>query len=406
MSESVDVVVIGAGIAGLSAARAIHRAGRSVLVLEAADEVGGRVRTDRVDGMLLDHGFQLLNPAYPRARTDLDLAGLDLRQFEAGAVVAHASGHFVAADPRRSPRDLPADLRIPLGTWREKAALLAWAAQVGFGPAAAIKRGPDATLAERLRRRHVHGALTDGVLRVFLAGVLGEAEFETSRRFAELVMRSFVRGTPGVPAAGMQAIPRQLAADLPDVRLASVVAGVEGTRVLAGDASIDARAVVVAAGPVASSELLGLAAPRMNALTTFYHRAPASPARRRMLHLDADGRGPLVNTAVMTDAAPSYAPGHALIASTVLGSDGSDAMQQRIREHAALIYGASTDEWEHVATYPIPNALPAMVAGTPLRQPVLVRDGVFAAGDHRDTPSLQGALASGHRVATAVLQTL
>ncbi|GAB2477569.1 NAD(P)/FAD-dependent oxidoreductase [Jatrophihabitans fulvus] len=408
MTNDVDVVVVGAGIAGLAAARTLHGSGRTVLVLEADDDVGGRVRTDEVDGMLLDRGFQLLNPAYPAARADLDLDALRLHTFEAGAVVAKGDGRFVVADPRRSPRDLPADLRLPVGSLREKAALLAWAAPVGFGPVRRVKRPADASLAEHLRRRGVHGEITESVLRPFLAGVFGEDDLATSRRFAELVVRSFVRGTPGVPARGMQAIPRQLASALPagGVLTGTRVHRIDGTSVAHDGGTVTARAVVVATDGTTAHRLVGTPAPGLNALTTFYHRAPASPAARRMLHLDGDRRGPLVNTAVMTDAAPSYAPGHALVASTALGTDGSAAAERAARRHAGTVYGCDPSGWEHVATYVIAAALPKVVPGAPLRRRPQVRDGVYVAGDHRDTSSLQGALVSGRRVAEAVLAGL
>ena len=408
MTDAYDVVVVGAGLAGLNAARVAYRAGLSVLVLEASDAVGGRVRTDAVDGMLLDRGFQLLNPSYPRARTDLDLAALDLRTFEAGAVVGRGAGRFVVADPLRSPRDLPADLRLPVGSLRVKAGFLRWAGTVGFGPAGRIKRGPDRSLADELRRRGLDGPLTETILRPFLSGVLGEDELRTSRRFAELIVRSFVRGTPGVPSAGMQAIPEQLAAALPPgtIRYDAAVTEVGPGRVRTADGGVGARAVIVAADPVTAARLAGLPEPAMNSLTTFYFRTSASPARRRMLHLDGERRGPVVNTAVMTDAAPTYAPGHALIAATVLGTDASAAMEAVVRRQAAQLYGVDAGEWEHVATYPIPHALPAMPAGTPLRKPVRLADGLFVAGDHRDTASLQGALVSGDRAGRAAVARL
>ncbi len=408
MAQAYDVVVVGAGLAGLNAARRLHRAGLSVVVLEASDAVGGRVRTDTVDGLLLDRGFQLLNPCYPRARSDLDLAALDLRMFQAGAVVGRGAGRFVVADPLRSPRDLPADLRLPVGSLRAKAGFLRWAATVGFGPARRIKAGADRSLADELSRRGLDGPLVESVVRPFLAGVLGEDELRTSRRFAELLIRSFVRGTPGVPATGMQAIPDQLASALPPgtVRLNSAVTSVEPGIVRCAAGEYHARAVIVAADPIAAAGLTGLPAPAMNALTTFYHLASSSPAQRRLLHLDGDRRGPVVNTAVLTDVAPGYAPGRALIASSVLGTDSSAAMERRVRAQAGLVYGVDAGEWEHVTTYAIPHALPAMPPGTPLRKAVHLRDGLYVAGDHRDTASQQGALASGHRAAGAVLRQL
>lgn len=404
MSEQRDVVVVGAGIAGLVCARDLQCAGLDVLVLEADDEVGGRIRTDRIDGMLLDRGFQLLNPGYPRAQTDLDLNALDLRTFEAGAVIARGASRAVLADPRRSPRDFLATAGTTIGTFGQRVRLAMWIAEIGFGPAHRIKHRPDRPFIDELHRRGIDGDLVDAVLRPFLSGTLADGELATSRRFAELVVRSFVKGTPGVPARGMQAIPEQVAAGLADAtvrcgqRVSSIAAGVVTT----ANAQVTARAVVLAAGPDASAGLVGADLGATHALTTVYHLAPASPAERVMLHLDGDRRGPIVNTAVMTDAAPSYAPGRTLVASSILGADDSVGTERVVRAQLAHIYGVDTAGWEHVRTYAIPHALPAAPAGTPLRRPVRAGDGRYLCGDFRDTASIQGALVSGHRAAAAV----
>ncbi len=398
------MVVVGAGLAGLACARHLHRAGLDVRVLEADDEVGGRVRTDRVDGMLLDRGFQLLNPGYPRAASDLDLDALDLCFFEAGAVVARGSGRRVLADPRRSPRDLWSTLTTDLGTVGQRLRLAAWLAEVGLGPARRIKRRPDAELISELRRRRIDGELVDCVLRPFLSGTLADGGLTTSRRFAELIVRSFVTGTPGVPSRGMQAIPEQLAAGLPDgtVQCGRPVRTVRSGSVATADGTLTARAVVVAAAPAASAQLLGTDFGPTRALTTLYHLAPHTPASRTMLHLDGDRRGPVVNTAVMTDAAPSYAPGRTLVASSILGADASSATEQAVRDQLAVVYGCDTRGWEHVRTYALPHALPDTPPGTPLRRPLRVGPGLFTCGDFRDTASIQGALVSGHRAAVLV----
>ncbi len=397
-----DVVVVGAGLAGLNAARLLCAAGLEVAVLEAGDAAGGRVRTDRVDGVLLDRGFQLFNPAYPQAPRVFDLDALQLRTFGAGVMVAHGNTRQVLADPRRMPREALSAVRLPIGSLREKLAFARWAAVVGFGRADRIKRQPDTSLAEGLRARGLTGALTTGVLRPFLAGVLAEDEFATSLRLAELLVRSFVRGTPGVPAAGMQALPDQLVAGLPagTLHLNTPVTTVRPGSLDSAEGIWQPRAVLVAAGPLASAALIGAPAPYVRALTTFYHLAPRSPAKKPLLHVDSDRRGPLVNTAVITDAAPSYAPGRTLIASTVLGERPD--VELEARTHAALVYGVDVTGWEHIATYPIAAALPATPPGTALRRPVALGDGLFTAGDHRDTASIQGALVSGRRAAAAV----
>jgi hypothetical protein len=236
------------------------------------------------------------------------------------------------------------------------------------------------------------------LITLFLSGVLAEDDLRTSRRFGEFLVRSFVRGTPALPAVGMQALPDQLADRLPDgaLRLGSRIERL---------GEIDARAVVVAADPVTAAGLLARPQPPMKALTTYYHRAPRPPTTSRTLHLDLDATGPIRNTAVVSAVAPGYAEVGALMASTVLGAH-DDELEPIVRAHAGRIYGVPTTDWELAAVYAIPRALPSVAPGQPLQRRVDLGGGVFVAGDHRDTASIQGALVSGRRAADAVLGAL
>jgi hypothetical protein len=297
-------------------------------------------------------------------------------------------------------------ITLPIGSLREKTALARWALECGYLPAGALKRRNDVPLGEGLRARGLDGALTQQVLRVFLAGVLGEDQLRTSLRYTELVVRCFVRGDAAVPAAGMQALPNQLAATLPAgvVNCNVAVRAVSGSEVRTDEGTISARAVVVAADPVSAASLTGLSRPDMRGLTTYYHLADEAPSQRASLHIDAARRGPIINTVVMTNTAPLYGPGRHVIASTVLGADHT--LESAVRRHAAEIYGVPTAACEHVRTYAIPGALPDLPAGTPLRKAVDLGDGLFIAGDHRDTPSIQGAIVSGRRAAAATRRRL
>ena len=392
-------LVVGAGLAGLAAARHLADAGLDVQVLEAGDAVGGRVRTDVVDGMLLDRGVQLYNPSYPEGRRVLDHGALSLQPFTAGVSVTLDGRRHRVADPRRAPHLLPASLRAPVGSPAAKARFVAYALRAAYRPSARDLSRPDPTTALHLSRAGVRGPILERLVRPFLAGVFGEEELTTSSRYGELVVRSFVRGTPSLPADGMRAIPEQLAAALPDgtVRLGERVDDVD---------ALDGRAVVLATDPAAAARLTGLPEPRMHALTTFYHVAPVAPTRTRLLHVDGHRRGPVVNTAVLTNVAPSYATGRHLVSSTVLGWHDEPEMEHRVRQHLSLVYGADTRRWEHVRTYALPRAVVA--APAPLHVDANVRLGGrrYVAGDHRDTPSIQGALLSGRRAAEAVLQDL
>lgn len=403
-----DVVVVGAGLAGLAAARRLTAQGIDTCLVEASDGVGGRARTDRVDGLLLDRAFQLFNASYPEVPRVFDVDALQLKAFGAGVVVAHGGRRSVLADPRRSPRHALSSLQAP-GSLREKLAFARWAAEVGFGSPARTKAADDEPLAVTLDRRHITGRLRHSVVEPFLAGVLAEDGQESSRRFVELLVRSFVRGTPALPEAGIAAMPDQLAAGLPSdcVHLGVRALTTTGRSVTTDAGVVSASAVVVATDPRTAVSLAALPTVTMRGLTTFYHLAEQAPTDSSMLHLDGDRRGPVVNSAVVSNVAPTYASGKgALIASTVLGVRDDAQTEQAVRAQLRLMYGHDPRPWQLVATYPIAEALPAMLPPLALRQPVALGQGLFVAGDHRDTASIQGALVSGRRAADAVLQHL
>ena len=399
------IVVVGAGLAGLACAQRLTAAGLEVVVLETSDAVGGRVRTDDIDGFRCDRGFQLINPAYPALARVVDVDQLDLRAFGAGVVVATDIGRSVLADPRRLPRLLPATLRSPVGSLRERAAFLRWALSCLL-PVRRLLATSDVTLAEGLDRAGISGELRTAVLDPFLAGVLADWDGTTSATFVRLLMRSFLLGSPAVPSTGISRLPELLAARLPagTIRLDQQVFEVGPTLVRTADEEIRADAVVVAASPRAAAELTGIPAPATKPLTTFWHTAPQPPSTAKLLHLDGARRGPLVNSAVVTNVAPGYAPpGRVLIASSTVTADGSADAEEVVRRQAGLVYGVDPSDWELVSCQVIAEALPHQPPPLTLRQPARLASGVFMAGDHRDTASIQGALVSGRRVADAVI---
>ena len=406
LPSSAEVVVVGAGLAGLSAARRLAAAGIDALVLEASDTVGGRVATDVVDGFLLDRGFQVHNTAYPEAARVLDHAALDLRAFTPGALVRVGDRLHRLVDPRRRPLAVPGTALAPIGSPLDKARVALLAARDALLPAERLAAGPETTTYEALRRRGLSDTVIDRFLRPFLTGVFLERELTTSSRFFDLVWRSFARGTVCVPAGGMRQIPALLAAALPAgaVHTGVPVHRVGPGRVETAAGTVRAASIVVAADPVTAAELLpALSAPEMRAVTTVYHVTPEPPVREPTLLLDGERSGPVVNSVVLTNAAPSYSPDtRALVSTSVLGLDPPD--DPTLRRELERLYGLSTADWEHLATVRVPRALPAAPPPLDLRRPVRLGDGFYVAGDHRDTPSIQGAMVSGRRAAAAVLR--
>lgn len=410
MAEHTEVVVVGAGLAGLACATRLARAGLDVHVLEAGDAVGGRVRTDVVDGFVIDRGFQVFNTAYPEARRVLDLEALDLRAFDRAAEIHHEGRTTRLAEPWREPGTLLGAVRGPFGGPRERAALVAYAGRTVATPAARVRRRRDVPAAQAWADAGLGHAVQQHLLRPFFAGVLLEQEMSTSRRFVDLMTRMFALGRAAVPARGMQQIPEQLAGWLPEgrVHLGVSVDAVAPGRVTTGTDTWSASAVVVATDGDAAAGLLGGAVPppRWHGVTTVYHAAPTPPGPHATLRLDADP-GPVVNTVVLTNAAPTYAAdGRALVATSVLHRPGARVDEPALRRRLEELWGTSTAAWSVVAVREVPQALPAMPAPHRFRKPVRVATGddvVHVCGDHRDTSSIQGALVSGRRAADAVL---
>jgi phytoene dehydrogenase-like protein len=408
-----DVVIVGAGLAGLTCARELHRRGYDVRVLEAADRVGGRVTSERVDGFTLDRGFQVINPAYPALQDLVDVDALRLQSFLPGVAVRRDDGLELLADPRRAPRRLPATLRSGYLRPAELAALARWAAPA-LGPVRRLVERDDATLADSLTAAGVDGRIRREVLEPFLAGVLGDHAGETSAAFVRLVLRSDVLGTPGLPVGGAIALPEQLAAGLPHVttgvRVDEVAAVPGGHVVRAAGTEVRARAVVVAADPVTATSLTGLPTPTMRGLSTTWWSADVLVHPTSAVVVDGRRRGPVVNAAVVSRAAPSYAPAgtHLVEATCVLPPDAAAPDPEAVRRQAGEILGADPRGWTELGRHDVRHALPALLPPLRdrIRQEVDLGDGRYVCGDHRDTPSQQGALVSGRRTALVVAARL
>ncbi|WP_366515015.1 FAD-dependent oxidoreductase [Microbacterium sp.] len=308
-----DVVVIGGGLAGLRCATRLAEAGRDVVVLEAEDAVGGRERTDVVDGFRLDRGFHVLNPAYPAVRRWVDVGALALRRFPVALGVRMEDGVARIAHPLRYPASIPASLAGGLVRPADLLPLARWALPVLTDPRA-VKHGPDRTLAEAWDRAGVRGPLRESVLEPFLAGVLADDRQETSDIFVRLLLRSFALGAPGVPAAGIGALPAQLADTArragAGIRLSHRVTATRphgrGWRVeIDGADAVDARAVVVATGLTPG---LDVPLPRPRGLRTWWFATDERHNDDGALRVDGRRRGPVVHTAIVSNTARPTPP--------------------------------------------------------------------------------------------------
>ena len=404
-----DEVIVGAGLAGLSAAREIQRHGLSVIVLDSSDAVGGRVRTDIVDGFQLDRGFQVMLTAYPELQTQVDMRALDLRPFDPGALVwRNGKGHAVS-DPFRKPQTLATTAFAPIGSVFDKARIVVLRARVMRRKPAVLLGGQDVSTDVALRAFGFSTKIINRFFRPLFGGIQLDPHLATSRRMFDVIFRSLSEGQSVLPSRGMHALPLQMASRLSEgtIHLNTRVNTVEGAKVtLASGESITARAVVVATdGPTASS-LLGIPIVESRKVGCVYFSADAPPTKEKYVVLDGTGNGPVLNVAVISNVAPSYAPAdkHLIVAALPGVTDGD--LEAMSRQQLRSWWGPQVDSWKHLRTYVINHGGPVQKPPFSPKQRVDLGNGLFVCGDHRDTGSIQGAMFSGRRCGEAVVRSL
>jgi phytoene dehydrogenase-like protein len=414
MSSSPDVLIIGAGLAGLCCGRSLDEAGISFQIIEASDGIGGRVRTDEIDGFLLDRGFQVLLTAYPEAQRVLDYTQLDLKPFSPGAFSWFAGRLNKLIDPWRMPGMWREVFRSDFGTLADKLRIARLRNRLKRTPLDEIFRRPERSTKDALQSEGFSSEMIHRFFRPFFGGILLDGDLKSSSRIFEFIFKMLSEGDTSVPARGMGAIPAQIAAKLPlgTFRLNARVESLhENEMILPGGELLRARAVVVAADGPSAAHLAGEAEPASRSVSCFYYSAEESPVPYPMLVLNGDGAGPVNNFTVLSQVAPSYAPaGKHLVSVSVLGTqDLTDAqLGGFIIAQMKNWFGPVARSWRFLKSYRIPHAQPQQYPGAlePPERPVRVRPGVYLCGDHRDTASIHGAMVSGRRAAEAVLADL
>ncbi len=411
MSEP-DVLIVGAGLAGICCARTLQRHGVGFRILEASDGIGGRVRSDRQDGFILDRGFQVLLTAYPEALDQLDYEALGLRTFLAGAIIRY-HGHFLRlSDPAREPGAMLNNLFLPVGSLFDKYRLWRLRYDLAHVSIEDLFEAPETTTLQALRQRGFSARMIETFLKPLIGGMLLDSKLTASSRLFLLAFKMLTEGDAALPAEGIGAIPAQLAKDLPEgsVQLNTRVRSA-GRRevVLESGETLAARAVVVATEGPEAARLLGWGHTiNSRSVSVLYFAAKEPPLAEPMLVLNGGSRGPANNLCVPNLVQPSYAPpGEWLVSATVLGWPTSDdkMLINTVRVQLRRWYGLVAQEWRLLRLYRIQHAHP-VVYPLDWQQAPRLEAGLYCCGDHRATPSFQGAMESGRLAAEALLGEL
>lgn len=392
MSDSaLPVVVVGAGLAGLSAAQSLIEAGIEVRVLEASTTIGGRVQTDEINGYRFDRGFQLINARYPEVEALHIIDKLDFR-FAPRAVDIALDGSVVRlGDPRKY---FLSALRSQSGSIREKMAFLKYL----------ISRSTHGSNVESELLAAGCNNLYTRVLKPFLTGVFLAQPSRVDSVSGREIIKSFISGAPGLPARGAGELSQVLAREIGVVETGVQVNAITGLELITSKGVIAARAIIVATDQITAAQLLEIEdVGESVSCTTWFHSTPDNVECDSTLRVDGLARGAIINSIAISKLLPLSAPvGQTLFSSTSLGH----ASESEVRRHLSLMWGVDTAGWELVAKYDIKNSLPLFAPGRSHAQSLQVRPGVWRAGDYLSAASQNGALASGRLAALELINSL
>lgn len=412
------IIVVGAGLAGLTCAKLLTERGAEVAVYEASDGFGGRVRTDERDGFLLDRGFQVYFTAYPAARRHLDHAKLDLRAFDPGAVVHRSGGRSVLSDPRRDPGSLPSSLLSDAATTGDKVRTLRLVAdarrdETESAGERAEGRDEDVTSLEYLRGFGFSERILNRFFRPFYGGIFLDRDLGTSSRVLRFTFKMLAGGETVIPARGIGEIPKQFASHLPEgsMHLNSPVDELlrEGERVagvrVAGTEH-EADAVVVATDAAAAGRLAGILAPEGSVGQTCLYYASGGLGTAKKILLNGDGGGFLNNVVEISNISERYAPpGESLVCAVALGTPEMPDDELFRRGVSDMTRWYPDADLRPLAVYRIPFAQFAQPSGVhdALPDNRTATPGLVLAGEYTEDSSINGSMLSGEKAAVEVI---
>ena len=416
------VIIVGAGIAGLTCAVYLKQAGIDALLLEASDALGGRIRTDIVDGFQLDRGFQILLTAYPEAQRLLNYSALNLKLFRSGALIRDRADWITLLNPLEEPLSVFQTLASSVGTLSDKLRIAELMRQTqGLSFSELFRQTPTTTLAF-LQEFGFSDQIIERFFRPFFGGVFLEDALTTSSNFFEFCFRMFFSGDAAVPAQGIGAIADQLASRLnsDQIRLNSPVDQLSGNTVrLRTGETLMANAIVLAVDAAQAATLLGNPVPAEESFNhttcTYFAAEPSqitlSSDQKKLLLLNTHRSSAVHNVAIMSDVAPTYAPANQVLISVSTQSlemVDEITLTEEIRQELSSWFGNDVQQWRHLRTYHIPHALPAyspdQAGQDALRKPLQLATNLYQCGDQTTYPSLNAAMQTGREVAELLIK--
>lgn len=425
------VIVIGAGLAGLAAATRLNSDNIPFLLLEASDGVGGRVRTDVVNGFLLDRGFQIFITAYPEAQKLLNYNELNLRKFYSGARIYYDGKFHTVADPLRHFSDSVLSLGNPIGSVLDKLLIALTRVRVLSKSYEEIMSADEVSTIQLLKNIGFSDSMIGRFFRPFFGGIFFDPQLETTSRLFDFVFKCLALGDNTLPAKGIDEIPNQLAAKLPSDSL------LLNTKVVSVDSDdSNSPSVTLESGEILKSELgviMAVEQPAVDKILAGKKQPPPPPPGQRkkparstvclyfsmdqdqvpvqdpVLFLNGSGKGIINNMFFATNVAPSYGPSNKALASVSLiglyeNTADDDLRAEVIKELSGWFGASKVESWRHLRTYRIGFAQPNQSPPTDLMKNPNIGPGLYLCGDYMTSATFDGALVSGRRAVEALLK--
>jgi len=412
--KKADVVVVGAGLSGLTAAYLLQRKGYKVHVFDAASQVGGRVRTERVEGFLLDRGFHLLHTAYPEFKNFIDMKLLNVKPVYNGALIRYDGDFNLLANPSKQFRDLLSTAIAGNANWKDKLKMIQLFAEANTISDKNLLKSDDISALEYFTNKGFSDKFINSFFKPFLASTFLDNELSTPSRLALFIFKMFNKGVVGLPENGIGAVPEQIESKLKDgtVHLQSKVKKVSaaGIQLAKGD-FITADRILLATNPLALSELLPEYAIDMDSkhVTCLYFATDTPPVSRPVVVLNGEDNALVNNLCVVDQIQPTYAPdGNHLVALHVTRDHDYDdeELVDEVMKEMAQWFGVKVNSWEHLKTYHIKYALPRQKKAEIDKYAVSYNDQIVICGDHLSYGSMNAAIRSGKEAAGLLHKSL
>ena len=408
------ITIIGAGISGLTAAVYLHKNGFPIQIVEASDRIGGRIKTDIVDGFRLDRGFQVLLTEYPETKALLDYNKLNLKRFLPGATVLYDGGQFEIADPFRRPSALFATIFAPVGSLKDKINTFFLKNKLVKISVKDVFEQLETDTNSRLKKYGFSDKMIALFYKPFFSGIFLESNLTTSSNMFDFVMKMFSEGDAALPELGMEEIPKQLLAMLPEnsVIYKTKVTKIDGNKIECENGQIfeTEKMIIATEAPSFASNYIPKSKQNFHSVTNVYFEAKVAPTKKAVVVLNAGSNRKYVdNLVVMTNISKKYAPENkVLIAVSINGntSENDVTLSKNIKTELKTWYGNQVEDWLMLKVYRISYALPNQdsVRNEFLASEIQINENLYICGDHLLNGSINAAMKSGRLVAELIAE--